>query len=78
MPLTDAECDPDGCFLWFVRQSPLEGGSQFSPCPEASASSPSAAVLQTAATSGSGSPVGSDQLDADQQSVICGRRKIVL
>ena len=49
-----------------------------SPCPEAPATSLSAAGQQTPATSGSGSPVGSGQPDAGWQSEGRKRKKCLI
>ena len=78
MPLSGAGCDSEGWFFRLLCHFPHKAGTQFSSCPEASATSPSAPGQQTPATSGSGSPVGSDQPDTDQQSMVCVRRKIML
>ena len=68
MPLSGASGGSEGWFSWFVCLSLPEAWTLLSPCPEASATSPSAAGWQTPATSGSGSPAGSGQQDAGWQS----------
>lgn len=70
MPWKGGLGDSGGGFSLILSRGPLEGGSRFSPCPEESAASPSAAERKTPATSGSESPEGSGRRDADLQSVV--------